>query len=189
MSKFMTSESVTEGHPDKVCDQISDSILDELLKQDKYSRVALESFVSVGFVIVGGEITTRGYVDLQKVVRKVLKEIGYTTKFGFDYNTCAIINTIGSQSPDIAQGVDIGGAGDQGLMFGYACDETKELMPLSISLAHKIVKRLADVRKNGILKYLGPDGKSQVCVEYKGETPARVDSRCACRTSYRRNTG
>ena len=174
---FFTSESVGEGHPDKVCDQISDGVLDEVLKQDPKGRVACETYVTMGLLIVGGEITTNAYVDIQKMARNIIKEIGYTDpKYGFDYHTCAIVNTINSQSPDIAQGVDQGGAGDQGIMFGYACNETEELMPLAITQAHKLVRRMADVRKNQVLKYLGPDCKSQVTIEYEGGKAKRVDS-------------
>jgi S-adenosylmethionine synthetase len=186
-----TSESVTEGHPDKVCDQISDAVLDEVLKFDvEYeathpgedpwrtrSRVACETFITVGLVIVGGEITTKAWVDVQDLVRQVVKEIGYTdAKYGFNYATCGILNAIGRQSPDIAQGVDAGGAGDQGLMVGYACGETPELMPTPIALAHALTKRLAEVRRQGILPYLGPDGKAQVTVEYREGKPFRLDT-------------
>ncbi|MBU4376106.1 MAG: methionine adenosyltransferase [Candidatus Omnitrophica bacterium] len=175
-SKFLfTSESVTEGHPDKVCDQISDAVLDSVLSQDEVGRVACETYVTMGLIIVGGEITTSAYVDMHNLCRNLLKDIGYThPKYGFDYHTCAILNAIHTQSPDIAKGVDKGGAGDQGMMMGYACRETKELMPLPIMLAHKLTKRLAEVRKKGILKYLGPDGKSQVTVEYAHGKPQRV---------------
>ncbi|MBZ5588954.1 MAG: methionine adenosyltransferase [Acidobacteriia bacterium] len=178
-----TSESVTEGHPDKVCDQISDAVLDEVLRQDieagrvGQGRVACESFITVGLVIVGGEITTDGWVDVQDLVRSLVRDIGYTdAKYGFNYATCGILNAIGRQSGDIAQGVDTGGAGDQGLMVGYACDETPELMPMPITLAHKLTRRLAEVRRKGVLPYLGPDGKSQVTVEYREGKPVRIDT-------------
>jgi len=177
---FFTSESVGEGHPDKVCDQISDSVLDEVLRNDKHpekSRVACETYVTMGLLIVGGEITTDAYIDLQKMARRIIRDIGYThPKYGFDYETCAIVNTINRQSSNIAQGVNVGGAGDQGIMFGYACRETKELMPLPITLAHQLVRRMAQVRRENILKYLGPDCKSQVTVEYDNGKPTRVDS-------------
>ena len=175
--KIVTSESVGEGHPDKLCDQISDAVLDDVLRQDSKGRVACETYVTMGLIIVGGEITTTAYVDVINLARKVVKEIGYThSKYGMNYETCAIVNTIHSQSPDIAQGVDRGGAGDQGIMIGYACDETDVYMPLPIILSHKLVRRFAEVRKKRILKYLGPDCKSQVTIEYKNDKPQKIVS-------------
>ncbi len=174
---LFTSESVTEGHPDKIADQISDAVLDAILEQDPTGRVACESLVTTGLIVVAGEITTSCYVDIPEVARRTVREIGYTrAKFGFDCDTCGVIASIDKQSPDIAMGVDTGGAGDQGMMFGYACTETPELMPAPILMAHRLTERLAECRKDDIINWLRPDGKSQVTVEYEDDKPVRVDT-------------
>ena len=176
-SHVFTSESVTEGHPDKIADQISDSILDAVLSEDKNGRVACETLVTTGLAFIAGEITTETYVDFPAIVRETIREIGYTrAKFGFDYETCAVISSIDPQSPDIAQGVNPGGAGDQGLMFGYATDETSELMPMPLIMAHQLTRRLSTARRSGELDWLRPDGKSQVSIEYEGNRPRRIEA-------------
>src|SRR5512137_2930106 len=180
MSYLFTSESVSEGHPDKVCDQISDAVLDAIFAQDPLARVACESFVTTGLAFVGGEITTSAYIEVQDIVRQVIRDIGYTkAEYRFDAESCSVISSIHSQSPDIAQGVDTGGAGDQGMMFGYASNETPEYMPMPIIFAHKLVKRLSDIRKKQpqLMPYLRPDAKSQVTIEYDSNNkPLRVDA-------------
>ena len=173
---MFTSESVTEGHPDKMADQISDAVLDAILEQDPMGRVACEALLTTGMVIVAGEITTRAYVEIPDIVRRTVEQVGYSrAKYGFDHETCGVLTAIQSQSPDIAMGVDTGGAGDQGMMFGFACDETPELMPMPIMIAHKMARRLAAIRKDGELSYLRPDGKTQVTIEYEDGAPKRVD--------------
>src|SRR5262249_3250249 len=174
---YFTSESVTEGHPDKIADQISDAILDAVMRDDPTGRVACETLVTTGLAFIAGEISTKTYVDFASVVRHTIKDIGYTrAKFGFDYETCPVVSSIDPQSPDIAQGVDTGGAGDQGLMFGYAVRETEELMPLPLTLAHRLVQRLSEARRSGEMDFLRPDGKSQVTIEYEGTRPIRVEA-------------
>src|SRR6267154_643952 len=176
--KFLfTSESVTEGHPDKIADQVSDAVLDAVLREDPMGRVACETLVTTGLVMLAGEITTKAVLDYSDIARGVIRDVGYTrAKYGFDAETCAVVSSLKRQSPDIAMGVDTGGAGDQGLMFGFACDETDELMPLPIMLAHHLVKQLSDIRRTGKLTYLRPDGKSQVSVEYVDGQPKRIDA-------------
>ncbi len=178
MTDFLfSSESVTEGHPDKISDQISDAILDEIIKEDVGCRVACETLVTTGLVFVAGEITTSTYVEIPEIARGVIRDVGYnSSQMGFDWESCSVLTSIHHQSPDIAMGVDPGGAGDQGLMFGYACNETPGLMPMPIVFAHQLTRRLTDCRKEGILDFLRPDGKSQVTIEYKGYQPVRIDA-------------
>lgn len=177
MKRFFTSESVTEGHPDKICDRVSDAVLDAILAQDKNARVACETVVTTGLMMIMGEITTTAQIDIQSIARGAVEEIGYDrAKYGFDCHTCGVVTALDKQSPDIALGVDRDGAGDQGMMFGFACDETDELMPMPIYYAHKLAMRLTQVRKNGTMPYLRPDGKTQVTVEYDGDKPVRIDT-------------
>jgi len=177
MKKLFSSESVSSGHPDKICDIVSDAILDSMLKEDSEGRAAIETLVTAGMIVVSGEISTKCYIEIPKIVKNIIKDIGYVKpEYGLDYQTCAVLTTIQEQSPDIAQGVNRGGAGDQGMMFGYATDETKEYMPLPILLAHKIMKQVEKIRKNNVVKYLRPDGKAQITIEYENDIPKRIDT-------------